>query len=81
MSFAVDVNNTPNLKGMLRPGLQALNAADKAHVALEPGTKLLGSVDVDTALKKTQPQAARWDYVVGRQQGESVCLHWISRGS
>ncbi len=77
MSFMDDVNATPNLKGTLRPGLQALSAANKAHVNLESETKLLGSVDVDTALKKTHPQAARWDYVVGKKQGESAHLHWI----
>ncbi|MSQ70034.1 MAG: hypothetical protein EXR27_01930 [Betaproteobacteria bacterium] len=46
-------------------------------MTVEASTKLLGSVNVDAALKVTQPDAARWDYVIGQKQGNADHLLWI----
>lgn len=77
MSFTADVQMTPNLAAALRRGLGALPAADRAHITKKASTKLEGSVNVDAALQAAQPNAARWDYVVGERQGQQECLHWI----
>lgn len=77
MSFAADVAATPNLGGTLCKGLGALEATDKTHITVGPSVKLTGSVNVDLALKPSQPNAARWDYVVGQKRGKAEHLHWI----
>ena len=77
MSFSADVKATPHLEGALCKGLGALATIDRARMTVGAATKLLGSVNVDAALQVTQPNAARWDYVVGRKQGRKELLHWI----
>lgn len=77
MSFTQDVNATRHLQGSLCQGLGALLPADRARISHADPGKLLGSVDVDAALKDSQPNAARWDYLVGEKQGQQQRLHWI----
>lgn len=77
MSFSADVKATPHLEDAFCKGLGALSATDKVHLTAGASNKLLGSVDIDTALQPTQPNAARWDYVVGQKQGNQEHLHWI----
>jgi len=77
MSFSADVKATPHLDDALCKGLGALSAIDRARITLGASTKLMGSVNMDVALRATQPNAARWDYVVGQKQGNKECLHWI----
>jgi len=77
MSFSTDVKTTPHLEAAWHKGLRALSAADRAHMTVGASTKLLGSVNVDAVLEATQPNAARWDYVVGQKQGNTEHLHWI----
>jgi hypothetical protein len=64
MNFKESVAATPHLKNSFCEGLQALRAEDKPHVEVEDTRKLAGSVDVDTALQKAQPQANRWDFAI-----------------
>ena len=77
MTLVDDVNATPHLNGALCLGLGALRHADKLHVSKKKTSKLLGSVDIEKALKPTQPQAHTWDYLVGVQEGNVTRIHWI----
>lgn len=77
MSFASDCDAVPELSGASKPGLQALNAADGAHVSRQPATVLTTSIDLDRALQPSLPQAARWDYAVGQRKGRAEIVHWI----
>lgn len=77
MSFSADVKATLHLGGALCKGLGALSATDRARISVGASIKLAGSVNVDAALKTSQPNAARWDYVVGQKQSNKECLHWI----
>jgi hypothetical protein len=67
MIFKTAVAETPHLKDSFREGLQALRAEDKEHIEVEDPRKLAGSVDVDTALQKDEPQANRWDFAIAYQ--------------
>lgn len=77
MSFASDCDAVPELKGASRPGLQALDAADGAHISQRPDTVLTTSLDLDQALQPSLPNAARWDYGVGQRSGRAETVHWI----
>jgi hypothetical protein len=81
MSFKRDCDATPGLAGAAKPGLQALNAADRGRVSPGPGTKLTHGIDVDGALSASLPNDARWDYGVARKVGGGVSggeqVHWI----
>lgn len=77
MSFSSDVKATPYLEDALCKGLGALSDIDKARLTAGAATKLLGSVNVDAALQASQPNAARWDYVVGHKRGSKEQAHWI----
>lgn len=77
MSFAKDIKATPLLEDALHAGLGALRAVDKAHVKKGGATRLLGSVDIDSALHDAEPNAARWDYLIGEQLGKQERLHWV----
>lgn len=78
MGFREEVAGTPGLETAYRKGLQALTEADRNRLTIESPKTIAGSVDVDTELRSTFPQAPRWDYVVavsiGRRQ---VRLEWI----
>ena len=63
--------------GALKNGLQALSSADSSRISVKAPLSLAGSVDVDGSLRATQPNAPRWDYVVGRTPGSGVHLFWI----
>lgn len=77
MSFSADVKATPHLEGKCCKGLGALLPADRARVKVGTSTTLLGSVNVDAALQPIEPNAARWDYLVGQKQGHGEHLHCI----
>lgn len=77
MSFATDVKATPHLEGALRKGLGAVLATDRTCVTVGTATRLLGSVAVDAALKAPQPNAARWDYLIGQNRSGGAFLYWI----
>ncbi len=63
--------------GSHRKGLQALDPVDRQRITAKDPRKLAGSANIDTALEKTQPDANRWDYVVGQRQSASIELHWV----
>ena len=77
MSFLNDCDAIDELRGASKPGLQALNAQDAVHVHKLPDTVLTTSIDVDSALRPSQPNAARWDYGVGERRNQREIVHWI----
>lgn len=67
MTFKDAVEATPALAGQFRKGLQALRAQDGLHIEAENTRKLVGSVDVDSALQQAEPNANRWDFAIAYQ--------------
>ncbi len=76
MSFKDDAAQVLGAEAF-RKGLGALRPTDVAHVSAQRPREITGSADVDAALVATLPNAARWDYVVGRTQGHVLQTHWI----
>lgn len=77
MSLVDDVNATAHLEGALCLGLGALRQFDRQHISKNKSTKLSGSVDIEKALKPSQPQAHTWDYLVGVHENNRTRIHWI----
>lgn len=61
------------------PGLGALRAQDRPHVAPEDPRLLQGSADIDSALQILEPQAHRWDFAIGYRHTNRKrdCLYWV----
>lgn len=76
MSFKTDVMQVLGADAF-RKGWGALRQADVAHVSAHHPRYITGSADVDASLATALPNAARWDYVVGRTHGNVVQTHWI----
>ena len=64
MNFVNAIESIPELAECLKAGLQALGA-NRSKVAVRSTRELVGSVDIDTCLKKYYPTESRWDYVFG----------------
>ena len=76
MTFAEAVNRTPSIKGHLRSGLKALRRADRSRVSCD-GRNLVGSIDIDGALRYLYPRDARWDYAVGVSKSARDFVVWL----
>lgn len=64
MSFQNVVQSMPSIRGCYRIGLQALgNYRNK--IAPANTRNCSGSVDLDDCLSEAEPQASRWDYIIG----------------
>lgn len=79
MTFKNAIAKTPHLKSAWCTGLQALRAEDKPHIVAEDTRKLTGSVDVDTAYQKVEPQSNRWDFGIAYQHTNrtSEVVYWV----
>jgi hypothetical protein len=79
MTFKKAVNQTPHLAGMLKPGLQALRPCDKDHIDVEEPRLLSGSVDIDTALLRVEPNANRWDFAIAyrHKNCHQEFIYWV----
>lgn len=64
MSFKDTVESLTEIRGSFQSGLTAL---DSNSGKIKPdNTRLInGSVNLDDSLKKTYPNANRWDYIIG----------------
>jgi hypothetical protein len=73
------VDATPHLNGKWERGLRALRAEDRPHIKAADTRAITGSVDVDTALRRVEPKANRWDFAIGYQHEdrEGECLYWV----
>lgn len=76
MSFKADVVEALG-DGTFCRGLGALNQVDSTRVSSASPRALVGSANVDAALAPTLHNAHRWDYVVGKSEGNIVTALWI----
>lgn len=78
-NFRQKVESITALKGFWREGLQALRPEDKPHIAPEDTRRLKGSVDIDKAYQKLDPQANRWDFAIAYQHSnhEKEVVYWV----
>lgn len=78
MTFQDAVEATPNLAGRFQEGLHALRAQDRPHIEAENTRKLVGSVDVDSALQQAEPNANRWDFAIAYQHTnrDAEVIYW-----
>jgi hypothetical protein len=73
--FQQAVEATPGLAGAYKPGIQALEPADRQRIADKELAR--GSIFLDGALKKAQPNANRWDYAIGMDDTKSEMILWL----
>jgi len=72
------VDQTTALNGACQAGLQALDPRDRQRVAARDPKSLLGSVNLDAALKETHPDDPRWDYLVASMESTATPIaDWI----
>lgn len=57
-------NNTPDVKGAYRNGLQAIKGTEKTKFQADDTRLFTGSIDIDTATKQKYPEESRWDYAI-----------------
>lgn len=76
MTFRKAVARTPLLAKHYKKGIRALGRYSSLIKCKNPRL-LTGSVDIDTALKPTQPNAKRWDYGIGLRRGSSEVVVWV----
>jgi len=79
MTFQTAVEKTRHLKHAWRAGLEALRAPDRRHIGAEDTRRLTGSVDVDTACRRADPDGNRWDFGIAYQhhnRGQEV-VYWV----
>jgi hypothetical protein len=55
---------------LVRPGLRALRASHRRLVSRPNGYAC--SLDLDEARRPADPRSARWDYILGQQDGAGV---------
>lgn len=75
--FRDAVIRTPELgEDSFHQGLRAIASSYRGRVTAQR-SQLLGSVDVDTALRQTYPQQPRWDYGIGIQRDGYTAAIWV----
>jgi len=67
MSFYKIIQSIPNIKDGYKKGLQALGTYS-VKVIPANARNCNGSIDLDDCLKKSEPQASRWDFVLGYEE-------------
>lgn len=67
------IDKKPELTEAYREGLQAIKGGHRSKIKPQDTRKLEGSIDIDQALQKKDPHAARWDYLIGYDS----TLHFI----
>src|ERR1700733_11568460 len=79
MDFEKSVKKTPKLENAWMTGLGALRTRDKRHVQPESPRQLKGSVDVDGALVRHEPNSSRWDFGIGYRHSDrsNDCIYWV----
>jgi hypothetical protein len=78
MRFRPAVLATPSISSAYRQGLGALRGTDRARIECRNTRDLRGSIDLDSALKSSDPQQPRWDYGIGlRKDSRSDRIVWL----
>ena len=71
MRFRPTVEAVSVLRTGYRPGLRAVKAEYRDRFVCDDPRQLVGSIDIDTALKDALPNAPRWDYGIGVGRGQA----------
>lgn len=61
-----------SLRASVVDGIGALKNADRRYLASEVRATFADSLDIDTALQEGNPQAHRWDYLLGHLPSRTV---------
>lgn len=77
MRFREAVLACSEFQDVYRDGLRALGGADRSRIDCARPRRLAGSVDVDKALARRQPNAPRWDYGIGVSAGSRDEAIWV----
>ncbi len=79
MTFKKTVDETPDVAGAWRPGLQALLEADRNRIQVDRPRSLKGSINVEEFLTKRYPGQRQWDYAVGYRPNnlDEEVVYWI----
>ena len=76
MTFRNRVEKIDEIRDAYCAGLQALRKSDRGRVAPSDPRRLSGSINLDSAMRDSQPNAARWDYGIG-WKGASEIVYWV----
>ncbi|MDE6421949.1 MAG: hypothetical protein K2K95_00860 [Muribaculaceae bacterium] len=63
-AFQEAVEKTEEVKGGFCVGKQAIKNSDRDKIEVADPTKLQGSLDIDTQVKRKYPNDPRWDYAL-----------------
>jgi hypothetical protein len=79
MTFQMAVEMTRHLRHAWRPGLEALRARDRKYIEVEDSRRLTGSIDVDTACRRADPDGNRWDFGIAyeHQNRTQEVFYWV----
>lgn len=78
MNFSEAVKECAALAPRLRSGLGGVSSRDRGRIRVSDPRNLLGSVNVDDALRDLEPSANRWDYGIGhRLESNSERVIWV----
>ena len=76
--FSKAVLRIPEIANSFETGLQALRKSDRAAITANDPRTLVGSVDIDSALKSKYPHDNRWDYCIGITVGKTTdSVVWV----
>jgi len=77
-SFKEAVFQNSELKPVFHEGLQALSKTDRRRLACNTPSKIVGSINLDQALRPRHPNEPIWDYGVGLHSAHnSDYVKWI----
>lgn len=66
------------LPGAHKDGLQALRKKDRERITHSKSRRLAGSVNLDEALERSDPNGNRWDYGIGvKREGGKEEVFWV----
>lgn len=76
--FPQHVRQCKAIRSSLCVGIQAMSKVHRQMMTVNSG-KATGSIDIDSALAKTQPASPRWDYGIGHSPSPKSAdeVHWI----
>jgi hypothetical protein len=79
MTFKQAVKQSPHLANAYCAGLRALRAEDKPHISPHDTRKLTGSVDIDKANMREDPNGNRWDFGIAYQHSnrDDEVVYWV----
>jgi len=77
MTFQQAVQATASVQAYYRRGLQALPNNHAKRIQCANTQQLTGSINVDEALRATEPNSPRWDYGIGLRRKSAESAIWV----